>query len=84
MTIKIKIDDTIYVAKNGENLAALMLRKGLVPFRKHPADNSGRAPYCMMGVCFECLVEVNGAPGTQACITSVKDGMTVKRNLSID
>ncbi|MFQ8738675.1 MAG: 2Fe-2S iron-sulfur cluster-binding protein [Bilophila wadsworthia] len=22
---------------------------------KHPVDGSARAPYCLMGVCFECL-----------------------------
>jgi predicted molibdopterin-dependent oxidoreductase YjgC len=38
-----------------------------------------RAPYCMMGVCFECLVEVDGVPNVQACMTSVREGMTVRR-----
>ena len=38
-----------------------------------------RAPYCMMGVCFECLVEIDGKPSRQACLTPVRDGMVIKR-----
>jgi predicted molibdopterin-dependent oxidoreductase YjgC len=30
-----------------------------------------------MGVCFECLVTIDGRSGRQACITSVRQGMKV-------
>lgn len=81
MRAKITIDDKIYEASDGDNLAALLLREGLVPFRKNPADKSARAAYCMMGVCYECLVEVDGIRSTQACLVAVNDGMIIKRNL---
>lgn len=45
----------------------------------HPIDNSARAPYCLMGVCFECLMEINGEPDVQSCLVTVQEGMTVKR-----
>jgi len=32
-----------------------------------------------MGVCFECLVEINGQGSVQACLTPVQDGMSVVR-----
>ena len=32
----------------------------------------------MMGVCFECLVEIDGSPNHQACMTTVRDGMCIK------
>ena len=84
MTINLTIDGKSYPAETGENLAALMLRHGLVPFRRHPVDQTERAPHCMMGICFECLVEVDGTPSIQACLTSAREGMSVKRNLSND
>jgi len=31
----------------------------------------------MMGVCFECLMEINGRANTQACMTPVEEGMQV-------
>jgi predicted molibdopterin-dependent oxidoreductase YjgC len=33
----------------------------------------------MMGVCFECLVEIDGVANRQACMTEVRDGMRIKR-----
>jgi len=33
----------------------------------------------MMGVCFECLVEVDGQGSVQGCLTPVQDGMSVTR-----
>lgn len=42
-----------------------------------------RAPFCMMGVCFECLVEIDGKPNQQACLTTVREGMRIKRQIKL-
>lgn len=41
-------------------------------------DGSLRAPYCLMGVCFECLMEINGEAEVQSCLVTVREGMTVQ------
>ena len=33
---------------------------------------------CLMGVCFDCLVEVDGRPNVQACMVTVREGMRVR------
>lgn len=38
-----------------------------------------RTPYCQMGICFECLMEIDGVPNQQACMIAVRDGMRVNR-----
>jgi len=35
----------------------------------------------MMGTCFECLMEIDGVQNRQACMTTVADGMIVKRQM---
>ena len=45
----------------------------------HPLAGDRRAPFCMMGTCFECLVEIDGEPNRQACLTLVREGMDIKR-----
>jgi len=65
----------------GATVAAALLLRGAAPFRTTPVTSAPRAPYCMMGVCFECLVEVDGKPGRQACLTTVRDGMVIRRQL---
>ena len=38
-------------------------------------------PYCLMGVCFECLMEIDGEPDVQSCLVTVREGMVVRRQL---
>ncbi|MBK1710972.1 2Fe-2S iron-sulfur cluster-binding protein [Marichromatium gracile] len=38
-----------------------------------------RAPFCMMGVCFDCLAVIDGVPSTQSCLVTVQEGMQVER-----
>lgn len=81
MPVTVIIDGRPRSAREGDTVASLLIREGLVPFRTHPLDGSPRAPFCMMGVCFECLVEIDGQPGCQACLIPASDGMVVSRGL---
>ena len=82
MTKHIYIDGGACPVEEGEILAAVLLRQPNPLFRKHPVDGSPRTAFCMMGVCFECLVEVNGVANQQACLIKVEEGMQVRRSLS--
>ncbi|HLW26690.1 MAG TPA: (2Fe-2S)-binding protein [Kiloniellales bacterium] len=65
-------------AKEGETLAAALLAAGVREFRHTPASNQPRGPFCMMGICFECLVEVDSRANQQACMLNVRPGMVVR------
>jgi predicted molibdopterin-dependent oxidoreductase YjgC len=77
--ITVYIDGRPIAAEAGESIAAVMLRQSEAWSRTTPVSRSPRAPYCMMGVCFECLVEVDGQGSVQGCLTPAKDGMRVIR-----
>src|SRR5690625_5001038 len=66
-------------APEGSPLAAALLAAGVSAFRETPGSGQARGPYCMMGVCFECLVEVDARQNQQACMLTVKEGMVVRR-----
>ncbi|RVT93515.1 (2Fe-2S)-binding protein [Sphingomonas crocodyli] len=78
-SLKIDIDGLPTVVEPGESVAAVLLRQDEAWSRMTPVSGSKRAPYCMMGVCFECLAEVDGVASVQTCLTSARDGMCVKR-----
>lgn len=61
----------------GESLAAALLALSGAATQKRDGDM--RTPYCMMGVCFDCRVEVDGRPNVQACLTPLRAGMVVRR-----
>jgi D-hydroxyproline dehydrogenase subunit gamma len=77
--ISIEIDGVRVIAEEGESVAAVLLRQPEIWSRVDPLTGGTRAPYCMMGACFECIVEVEGVASVQACLTLVRDGMTVRR-----
>lgn len=61
---------------DGSNLAAALLASGVDVFRKTPVSGAPRAPFCMMGACFDCLVEIDGVV-QQACMLEVRAGLEI-------
>jgi predicted molibdopterin-dependent oxidoreductase YjgC len=61
----------------GDTVAAALLAAGHMTLRNSVASGQPRGPYCMMGACFECLVEIDGIPNRQACMVEVHEGMRV-------
>jgi hypothetical protein len=80
-TVRLMVDGRLVEGVEGMRLAALLLTLDDRPFRAAPVSGAPRAPYCMMGVCFECLVEVDGMPGQQACLLPLREGMQVCRRM---
>ena len=76
-TVKILIEGKEITVPLGETVAAAMLAGGFEYARITPVSGTHRAPYCMMGACFDCLVEIDGIPNQQACQTLVREGMCV-------
>lgn len=75
--VDIVVDGETVVARDGDTVAAAMLAAGAGMTRNAPVSGEPRAPYCLMGVCFECLMTIDGRPNRQACMTIVRDGMTI-------
>jgi predicted molibdopterin-dependent oxidoreductase YjgC len=79
-TVTIYIDDKPEQAQVGDSVAAVLLStKGFVPYRTSQVNGAPSAPYCMIGHCFECLVEIEGQANQLGCQVRVTDGMRIKR-----
>lgn len=63
--------------RTGDTVAAALLGAGVRSSRTHAVTDEPRAPFCMMGTCFECLVEIDGIPNRQACQVRLTEGMRV-------
>lgn len=73
------LDGAPITAREGDTVAAAMLTEGVGHTRTTPVGGRPRLPYCMMGVCFDCLMEIDGVPNCQACMVRVRDGMRIRR-----
>jgi len=73
--ITLYVDGRAIPAYAGETVAAALLAAGHLVFGR---DRFGRprAPYCNMGVCFDCLVDIDGQR-VQACMTAATDGLRI-------
>lgn len=80
--ITIFVDGQAVSAETGDTVAAALLSAGLLRLRGSAISNAPRAPYCLMGVCFECLVEIDGVPDRQACLVPVREGMHVRTHVT--
>ena len=77
-SILIEIDGEQHEVRDETNLAAvLMALDG--EYRVHPVRDRPSAPYCLMGACFECLVEVDGQTDRQTCLLNTRAGMVIRR-----
>lgn len=77
--VTFEFDGETVRACSGDTVAAALLAHGVRHFREAVISGDARAPYCMIGACFECLVEIDGRANRQACLTEVCEGMQVKR-----
>ena len=78
-SVRITIDDRICSVPAGVSVAAATLLCGEDAMRTTPVSGAPRGPYCLMGACFECLVEIDGVPNRQGCLVVVREGMRVAK-----
>jgi D-hydroxyproline dehydrogenase subunit gamma len=76
-TVHLLVDGRPITAQPGDSVAAALLSAGVLSCRNSAVSGAPRAPYCMMGVCFECLVSIDGVGSRQACLARVRDGMRI-------
>ena len=79
--VRITIDDVETDCREGDSVAAALFAAGLPACRDTAVSGAARGPFCMMGVCYDCLVGIDGHANQQACMTRVREGMTVRRQL---
>ena len=80
-TLIFTVDGEPLSACPGDTIAAALYAAGRRAWRRsRPGDLRGLL--CGIGVCFDCLVTVDGAPGQRACQVEVRDGMAVETNIA--
>jgi aerobic-type carbon monoxide dehydrogenase small subunit (CoxS/CutS family) len=81
--VTIILDGEPVDAFEGETVAAVLLARGEIATRR-TAGGEPRGIFCGMGVCFDCLMIVDGVPNTRACMTWVREGMQVARQEGLE
>ena len=77
-SVSFSFDGVTLSAPAGESLAAALLASGIRRLGEGLDPARPRAALCMMGVCQQCLVRVDGRLA-QSCLVPVRAGMVVTR-----
>lgn len=76
--ITIKVNGKAAVAYIGETLLAALISNGFKSLKKSAVLGEKRGALCGMGVCYECLVTVDGVKNLRACMQDVRPGMEIE------
>ncbi|WP_127794645.1 (2Fe-2S)-binding protein [Agromyces sp. LHK192] len=76
--ITIRIDGEPVPGVAGQTIAGVVLASGRIAWRRTSADGRPRGLFCGIGVCFDCIVTVNGDRDVRACQRRANDGDVVE------
>jgi predicted molibdopterin-dependent oxidoreductase YjgC len=80
--IEVTVDGVVLRVRRGDTVAAAVLLAGGT-YRRTVIGDQPRAPLCMIGSCFECLVEIDGVSNQQGCLIPVAEGMQIRRQFGL-
>ena len=76
--VEFTFDGEVVSAWRGDSIAMALWANGQRDVRRSSALGKPRGVLCNMGICYECLVIVDGRT-VRSCTTLVQDGMVVRR-----
>ena len=82
--IKFYFNDQEVSGYIGQSVGAALLAQSDRILRKTRFNEKGRGVFCGIGVCFDCLVVIDGISNQRACITEIKAGMKVQTQVGSD
>ena len=77
-SLTISVDGTPTEGRPGQTIAGVLLTSGRSVWRRTSRGSAPRGLFCGIGVCFDCLVTVNGDRDVRACQRRASDGDVVE------
>lgn len=76
--VNILVNGNELPAYEGETVLAALIASGYKSLKRSAFLKEKRGALCGMGVCFECLITINGIPNKRACMCQVEDNMEIE------
>lgn len=77
-TVTFTFDGEPVRALAGQSLGGALIASGRRSWRTTRREGRPRGLFCGIGVCFDCLVSVDGRPNQRACLVTVDPGADIK------
>jgi predicted molibdopterin-dependent oxidoreductase YjgC len=79
--VNLSFDGRKVRAEAGQTVAAALWAAGIRSWRTTRESGAPRGLFCGIGVCFGCLVTIDGTLNQRACLVPVRPGMVVTTQL---
>jgi predicted molibdopterin-dependent oxidoreductase YjgC len=76
-TLRMTIDGRQITARPGQSVGAALVDNGIRSWRTTRKHGRPRGLFCGIGVCYDCLITVDGRPNQRACLVPAAHGMTL-------
>jgi len=67
-----------FTCESGQSIAAALIASGNRELRKTRFGNEPRSIFCGIGICFDCVVVIDGVANQRSCLIEAKPGMKVE------
>lgn len=75
---EIEVDGMPIVAYKGETVAAALMAAGIRATNKTAEEEALRGFCCGIGLCYGCIMVIDGVPNTRTCQTLARPGMRLE------
>ena len=76
--ISFTLDGAPITATPGQSVGAALTDAGIRSWRTTRHGERPRGLFCGIGICFDCLLTVDGQPNQRACLVPARAGMAVE------
>ena len=70
-----------FVGRAGQSVAAALINSGQRDLRRTRFGDEPRSTFCGIGICFDCVVTIDGVANQRACLVEIADEMKVESSL---
>ena len=76
--INFTFNGSTYTGEAGQSIAAALISHDQRVLRTTRFDGASRSIFCGIGICFDCVVVVNGIANQRACIVEISEGAVIE------
>ena len=82
--VNVSFDGRPITTSAGQSVGSALITNGITAWRGTRKQARPRGLFCGIGICFDCLVTVDGAPNQRACLVEVREGMEIQGSCEPD
>jgi aerobic-type carbon monoxide dehydrogenase small subunit (CoxS/CutS family) len=76
--ISFSFNGEVFTCETGLSVAAALIAADNRELRRTRFGNEPRSIFCGIGICFDCVVTIDGVANQRSCLVEAKQGMKVE------